>query len=449
MVRLRLPDVSAWDAPRLVLRPHERSARLTLRTAIVATYPPRHCGIAAFTHDLVRATGSPNVVALHPPGAPALYPREVRHRIRRDVAADYGRTAASLADDGVELVSIQHEYGIWGGDDGELVLDFVRALRMPVVATLHTVRRTPTPSQHRILARLCAAVDGVVVMSQAAATLLARVYGVSPTRISVIPHGVPDLPRVDPELVKPGLGLAGRAVILSFGLIWLDHLRNREPKIGIDTLAIFLPSGLENTTCHRVRHLSGATYMVFVHQANDEAMVDPRDYQNFDTRLPIAMRALAGASRRTMEWVDRLLAVDGVERRDRPDGSVSLAVRGLEFARVAGDELLFGFDRKHAAGGEAHIAEAERIAQELARMRNCRAIDRGNPLYMRHPEAWLESQVRAEIETLDAMLHPYPLYGQVPQFAAGERGIIDLLGADRDGRLAVIELKAGEDIHLP
>jgi hypothetical protein len=177
--------------------------------------------------------------------------------------------------------------------------------------------------------------------------------------------------------------------------------------------------------------------------------VDPRDYQNFETRLPVAMRPLSGASRRTVEWVERLLAVDGVERRDRPDGCVSLAVRGLEFARVAGDELLFGFDRKHAAGGEAHVAEAERIAQELARMRNFRAADRSNPIYMRHPEAWLESQVRAQIETLDAMIHRYPLYGQVPQFAAGERGIIDLLGVDRDGRLAVIELKAEEDIHLP
>ena len=236
---------------------------------------------------------------------------------------------------------------------------------------------------------------------------------------------------------------------LSFGLIWLEHLRKREPKIAIDTLAIFLPAGLENTSCHRVRHLTGAKYLVFVHQANDEAQVDPRDYQNFDTRLPVAMRALAGASRRTVEWVERLLAVDGVERRDRPDGSLSLAVRGIEFARVAGDELLFGFDRKHAAGGEAHIAEAERIAQELARMRSFGAMDRGNPLYMRHPEAWLESQVRAQIETLDAMIHRHPLYGQVPQFAAGERGIIDLLGVDRDGRLAVIELKAEEDIHLP
>ena len=192
---------------------------MTLNAAIVATYPPRQCGIASFTQDLVWATRASSVVALHPIGAPATYPPEVRHRIRRDVPLDYRRTAASLAGDGVEIVSIQHEYGIWGGIDGEHVLDFVRALSMPSVATLHTVRRTPTPSQHRILAGLCAAVDGVVVMSHAAATLLARVYGVSPMRISVIPHGVPDLPRVDPDLVKPGLGLAGRDVILSFGLI--------------------------------------------------------------------------------------------------------------------------------------------------------------------------------------------------------------------------------------
>ncbi len=82
-------------------------------------------------------------------------------------------------------------------------------------------------------------------------------------------------------------------------------------------------------------------------------------------------------------------------------------------------------------------------------MRTSQAIDRGNPIYLRHPEAWLESQIRAQIERLDAMIYPVPLYGQVPQFAAGERGIIDLLGVDREGRLAVIEVKADQDIHLP
>ncbi len=164
--------------------------------------------------------------------------------------------------------------------------------------------------------------------------------------------------------------------VLSFGLIWLDHLRRREPKITIPALALFLPAGFEGTTCHRVRHLSGSEFLVFVHQGNDEAQVDPRDCQNFDTRLPIAMQPLTGASRRTLDWLKRLSAIEYVERRDRPDGSVSLAVRGLEFARVVGDELLVGLDHKHAAGSDAHIAEAERIAQELARMRNAAAMDR-------------------------------------------------------------------------
>lgn len=239
--------------------------------------------------------------------------------------------------------------------------------------------------------------------------------------------------------------------VLSFGLIWLDHLRHREPKVHIKTLAVFLPAGLEATTCHRVRYLDTSTtqYLVFAHCGNDEAQIDPRDFQNLETRLPVAMQPLSGASYRTLEWVARLAALEGVGRRDRPDGSVSLAVRGLEFARISGDEVLFGFDRKHVAGSEAHIAEAERIAQELARLRSFQARDRVNPVYLRHPEAWLESQVRAGIETLDARIYRYPLYGQVPQFAAGERGIIDLLCVDRNGRLAVIELKADQDIHLP
>jgi hypothetical protein len=104
-------------------------------------------------------------------------------------------------------------------------------------------------------------------------------------------------------------------------------------------------------------------------------------------------------------------------------------------------------DEKHA-GNETHLPEVEALAQGLARMRHFGASHRG-PLYRRHPEAWLESQVRAHIEQIDATLLPRPLYGQVPQFAAGERGLLDVLGVDRDGRLAILEVKATEDVHLP
>jgi len=144
---------------------------------------------------------------------------EVHHRIRRDVPADYARAARWLDASGVDVVSVQHEYGIWGGPDGLMVLDFVRALRTPVVATLHTVLQHPTDSQRRILADLVHATAATVVMSTSAAELLTRSYGVDPSHVEVIPHGVPDLPFVDPDTVKPRLGLEGRMVILSFGLL--------------------------------------------------------------------------------------------------------------------------------------------------------------------------------------------------------------------------------------
>jgi glycosyltransferase involved in cell wall biosynthesis len=142
----------------------------------------------------------------------------VRHQIRRDERAEYVRIGHALSAS-VDVVSIQHEYGIWGGEDGAYVLDFLRALTVPAVATLHTVLRSPTPGQRRVLTELMAGVAATVVMSQSAATLLTNTYGVDASRLAVIPHGVPDLPLADPANVKPTLGLAGRQVILSFGLL--------------------------------------------------------------------------------------------------------------------------------------------------------------------------------------------------------------------------------------
>ena len=185
----------------------------------MSTYPPRRCGIATFTHDLAVATGLREIVALHPPEQGEPYPREVHHRIRRDVPDDYVRVARALNGCAVDLVSVQHEYGIWGGKDGGHVLDFVRALDVPAVATLHTVLRHPTPSQRRILSQLVRTVASTVVMSRSAAALLVDGYDVEPARLEVIPHGVPDLPFVEPDTVKPAVGLEGRAVLLSFGLL--------------------------------------------------------------------------------------------------------------------------------------------------------------------------------------------------------------------------------------
>jgi glycosyltransferase involved in cell wall biosynthesis len=127
--------------------------------------------------------------------------------------------AHALNDCGVDVVSVQFEPGIWGGDDGAYVLDFIRALRVPMVATLHNVKAHPTPAERAILIELVGIAESSVVMSQAAADLLTGVYGVDAKRIDIVPHGVSDLPLIAPDTVKPRLGLQGKAVILSFGLL--------------------------------------------------------------------------------------------------------------------------------------------------------------------------------------------------------------------------------------
>jgi glycosyltransferase involved in cell wall biosynthesis len=143
---------------------------------------------------------------------------EVHHRIRRDERADNAKTARSLVEC-VDVVSIQHEFGIWGGPDGGYVLDFIEALDVPVVTTLHAIPREPTVGERAVLSELIARSEATVVMSRSAVALVTSTYGVDDRKLVVIPHGVPDLPLVDPASVKAGLGIEGREVILSFGLL--------------------------------------------------------------------------------------------------------------------------------------------------------------------------------------------------------------------------------------
>jgi len=189
------------------------------QTAFVSTYPPQLCGIATFTSDLSAAVGNRSIVALQPPEKTGFYPAEVGRRIARDVRADYRSAAQWIDARSFDAVSIQHEYGIWGGPDGAFVLDFLDALRTPVVATLHTVLQNPTPTQRSILTKVIHASAAAVVMSTSAAELLTASYGTDPAHVEIVPHGVPSLPLVAPDTVKPQLGLAGRTVILSFGLL--------------------------------------------------------------------------------------------------------------------------------------------------------------------------------------------------------------------------------------
>jgi hypothetical protein len=233
--------------------------------------------------------------------------------------------------------------------------------------------------------------------------------------------------------------------VLTFGLIWLDYLRSREPSLVTQGLVLYLPAGQEKLTCLRLLFLDPnvARYDAFVYgEEGGEDRIDLRDYGNIDTRLETCSRRLAGGLDGA---VQSILKTPEVESIARPDGELSLRVHGMEFARTAGGELLVGIHRKR----NGSVDEAMALARNLARLRSPDAIDRLNPLYLANPEAWLESQVRGQIERIDAQLLPAPVYGQLPAFAAADRGVIDLLAADRTGRLAVLELKASEDIHLP
>ena len=243
---------------------------------------------------------------------------------------------------------------------------------------------------------------------------------------------------------------ADSAGTLSFGLVWLDYLRKRERGLTVQGLVLLIPQGLEKTTCARLRYLHTAEARISDYVCSPEGYeqaVDPRDYGNLDTRLEPCVRP-AGENAQLEEWIERVCRPRHVERIPLGDGCVSLRVRGLEFARATGGKLLFGLERK-AVAVEASLPEIGRLAEELARLRAPDAADRENPIYRLQPERWMESQVRLHLEELDASLLPAPVYGQVPALVGLERGVLDLLAVDAYGRLAVIELKASEEIHLP
>lgn len=238
---------------------------------------------------------------------------------------------------------------------------------------------------------------------------------------------------------------------LTFGLIWLDYLRSRERRLTIEGLAILLPAGRERTTCLRLLWLNpkAAQFAAFA-QFDDgyEDRVDLADYGNLETHLERCTRTLPDTLAGLEPLIERISSLPGVERNMRGDGSLSFRVRGLEFARAANGSLHFGLEtRRH--GSASNLREIVSLAEEIGRLRSPDAGDPRSLLYSRHPEGWLESQVRSGIQDIDATLQSSPLYGQAPAFAAGDRDLIDLLAVDHTGRLAVIELKASEDIHLP
>jgi glycosyltransferase involved in cell wall biosynthesis len=193
--------------------------------AFVGSSLPRQCGIATYTADLAEALGALYkqvelfAVAMTDPHNAYSYPLAVRFEILENDIAAYRRAADFLNINGVDLVSLQHEFGLYGGPAGSHVLALLRDLRMPVVTTLHTVLREPDPYQRRVMEELTALSSRLVVMSRRGVELLQEVYGVPPAKIDLIHHGIPDVPFVDPNFYKDKFAVEGRTVLLTFGLL--------------------------------------------------------------------------------------------------------------------------------------------------------------------------------------------------------------------------------------
>jgi len=240
------------------------------RVAMLGNYLPRQCGIATFTADLSDAIAAEVpaldcfVLAMNDGGARYPYPPRVRFEIAENEPTAYRRAADFLNVNTVDVVSVQHEYGIFGGKAGAHVLALLHELRMPVVTTLHTILAEPDPHQRRVMDDLTRLSERLVVMSARGAALLREVHGVPERKIDLIPHGIPMVPSASAS--KDRLGVEGKAVLLTFGLL--------SPDKGIEYVIDALPAILArfpNTvyivlgaTHPHVRERHGESYRVML-----------------------------------------------------------------------------------------------------------------------------------------------------------------------------------------
>src|SRR5580692_10045828 len=236
-----------------------KASRLPLptRIAFVGNYLPRECGIATFTTDLCDALAGEYgerrlfAIPVNDPDSSYDYPEQVRLELTQEDIASYERAADFLNFNSNDLVCLQHEYGIYGGSAGRYILALLRKLRMPLVTTLHTVLREPDANQRIVLDEMAQLSDRLVVMSEQAAEMLREVYDVPSEKIDVIPHGVPDLPFMDPNYFKDSFGTQGKSVLLTFGLL--------SPNKGIENVIRALPAILAKHE-NLVYIVSGATH---------------------------------------------------------------------------------------------------------------------------------------------------------------------------------------------
>jgi glycosyltransferase involved in cell wall biosynthesis len=240
---------------------------LPSRIAVVGNYLPRHCGIATFTTDLCSAIsaeyGTARLLALpvNDTEEGYDYPARVRWSLAQDEVKSYQEAAEFLNFNNIDMVCLQHEYGIFGGPAGSHILHLLRGLKMPVVTTLHTVLREPDRNQLMVMEEIAELSDRLIVMSQLSSQFLQEIFKVPGGKIDMVPHGVPDLPFLDPNFYKDRFAVEGKAVLLTFGLL--------SPNKGIENVIQALPQILSKHN-NVVYIVAGATHPHILRREGDK-----------------------------------------------------------------------------------------------------------------------------------------------------------------------------------
>jgi glycosyltransferase involved in cell wall biosynthesis len=196
-----------------------------VRAIYVSSYIPRKCGIATFTKDLTNAMNALNpyalaeIMAVIDPGSSYEFPWEVKFRINQEDINDYINAAEYINNSSAEVVCLQHDFGLYGGPDGEYIVEFLKKINKRIVSTLHTILEKPNPNQKKIIQEICNYSDAVVVMIEPAVKRLLNVYGVDSKKVAVIHHGVPDIPFGGTDFFKKQTHLTGKTVMTAINLI--------------------------------------------------------------------------------------------------------------------------------------------------------------------------------------------------------------------------------------
>ncbi len=232
---------------------------------------------------------------------------------------------------------------------------------------------------------------------------------------------------------------------LTQALLWADHLQRRDGE-DVHSIALFLPAGSESSTALRLPWLNIDSSLFTWDEQGVEKLVDPAGSGNLVRDLAPWIDPPAAAAGEAARWVHELRLEEGVEAVPAAPGEWSLRIHGLEFARYSGGALFYGIGQRRRA---SRIDPVRTLARELARWRSPGSPDPRHPWRLARPEAWLESVLRRRLDLIDPLLLPEPVYTQVAAVEGAGRGILDLLALRRDGRLAVIEIKATADPGLP